>query len=218
MKLVIKVVLLAAIAALGFFIYQSIDEPIKFEKQKKKRYKATIQRLKDIREAQKQYFNKYGHFTADFDSLINFVKTDSIKMVKAIGARPDSIATDQEALKLIAKGKLKMRFSRDTSLISVQDSLFGKSYPVDSLAYVPYTNGEKFILGAKVLEIGSKVNSTTLKVPVFEAKVLNRVLLKGLDEQLRINLDDELFKMDKFPGLKVGSLETNVNHAGNWEK
>jgi hypothetical protein len=216
MKLVIKVVLLAAIAALVYFIYQSIDEPIRFEKHKKKRYKATIQRLKDIREAQKQYFNKYGHFTADFDSLVDFVKTDSIKMVKAIGSRPDSIATDKEALELAKKGLLK--FSRDTSLISVQDSLFGKNYAVDSLPYVPYTNGAKFTLGAKVLEIGSKVNSTTLKVPVFEAKVLNRVLLKGLDEQLRINLDDELFKMDKYPGLKVGSLETNVNHAGNWEK
>ncbi|NJO88822.1 MAG: hypothetical protein HC831_07585 [Chloroflexia bacterium] len=36
MKLAIKVVLLAAIVALGYFIYQSIDEPIKFERNKKK--------------------------------------------------------------------------------------------------------------------------------------------------------------------------------------
>lgn len=216
MKLVIKVVLLAAIAALGFFIWQSIDEPIKFKKSKLKRDKATIQKLMDIREAQKQYLNKYGHFTADFDSLINFVKNDSIKMVKAIGSRPDSIATDEEALKLAKQGLLN--FSRDTSLISVLDSLFGKDYAIDSLPIVPYTNGARFVMGAKILEVGSKVNETTLKVPVFEAKVLNRVLLKGLNEQLRINLDDEQLKMDRYPGLKVGSLETNVNNAGNWEK
>ena len=84
MKLAIKVILLVGIVLLGYFIYQSIDEPIKFERNKKKRYKATIQHLMDIREAQKQYLIKYGHYTADFDSLIDFVKTDSIKMVKAI--------------------------------------------------------------------------------------------------------------------------------------
>jgi hypothetical protein len=210
MKLAIKVVLLAAIVALGYFIYQSIDEPIKFERNKKKRYNATIQRLKDIRTAELAYLAVNGQFTADWDSLINFVKHDSIPMVKAIGSVPDSL-TEAEAIKLGI-------VSRDTSYIGTLDSLYADGYQIDSLPYVPYTNGEKFVLGAKILEVGSKVNSTTLKVPVFEAKVLNRVLLKGLNEQLRINLDDELFKMDKYPGLKVGSLETNVNHAGNWEK
>ncbi|NJO88821.1 MAG: hypothetical protein HC831_07580 [Chloroflexia bacterium] len=131
-------------------------------------------------------------------------------MVKAVGAVPEDM-TEAEALKL---GKIR----RDTSYVGTLDSLFADGYQIDSLPYVPYTHGEKFVLGAKILEVGSKVNSTTLKVPVFEAKVLNRVLLRGLNEQLRINLDDESFKMDKYPGLKVGSLETNVNHAGNWEK
>lgn len=210
MKLAIKIVLLAAIAIFGYFIYQSIDEPIKFERNKKRRYNATIQRLKDIRTAELAFLAVNGRFTGDFDSLIAFVRHDSIPMVKAIGSVPDSL-TEKEALKL---GIIR----RDTSYVKTLDSLFSRSYEIDSLPIVPFTNGEKFVLGAKILEVGSKVSETTLKVPVFEAKVLNRVLLKGLNEQLRINLDDELFKMDKYPGLKVGSLETNVNNAGNWEK
>lgn len=210
MKLVIKIVLMAAIVVLGYLIWQSIDEPIQFNKEKDKRYKATIQRLKDIRTAQLAYLDNKGHFTSDWDSLINYVKTGKITVVKAIGSVPDSLS-EKEALKLGI-------VSRDTIQVNTLDSLYDAGYHIDSLPYVPYTNGEKFILGAKVLEIGSKVTETTLKVPVFEAKVLNRVLLKGINEQERINLDDGLFKMDKYPGLKVGSLETNVNNAGNWEK
>ncbi len=210
MKLVIKTVLLIAIFVLSYFIWQSIDEPIQFKRHKKKRYKATIQRLKDIRTAEVAFFAVHGKYTGDFDTLVNFVKNDSIPIVKAIGSVPDDM-TEKEALK---KGII----SRDTSYIGTLDSLYRDNYPIDSLPYVPYGGGAKFVLGAKVLEIGSKVNETVLKVPVFEAKVLNRVLLKGLNKQLRINLDDEAFKMDKYPGLKVGSLETNVNNAGNWEK
>ncbi len=210
MKLVIKTVLLIAIFVLSYFIWQSINEPIQFDRQKKKRYKATIQRLKDIRTAEIAFNNVHGRYTGDFDSLVNFVKNDSIPVVKAIGSVPDDM-TEAEALK---KGIIR----RDTSYVGTLDSLYCKNYPIDSLPYVPYADGAKFVLGAKVLQISSKVNESVLKVPVFEAKVLNRVLLKGLNKQLRINLDDESFKMDKYPGLKVGSLETNVNNAGNWEK
>ncbi len=210
MKLVIKIVLLIAIFVLSYFIWQSINEPIQFDRHKNRRYKATIQRLKDIRKAEVAFIAVNGHYTGDFDSLVDFVKNASIPVVKAIGSVPDDM-TEKEALK---KGIIR----RDTSYVNTLDSLFGAKYPIDSLPYVPYSDGAKFTLGAKVLEIGSKVNETVLKVPVFEAKVLNRVLLKGLNRQLRINLDDEAFKMDKYPGLKVGSLETNVNNAGNWEK
>ncbi len=211
MKLVIKTVLLIAIFVLSYFIWQSINEPIQFDRQKTKRYRATIQKLKDIRTAEIAFFAVHSKYTGDFDSLVNFVKNDSIPVVKAIGSVPDDM-TEKEALK---KGIIK----RDTSYVNTLDSLFSANYPIDSLPYIPYSNGSaKFQLGAKILEIGSKVNESVLKVPVFEAKVLNRVLLEGLNKQLRINLDDEAFKMDKYPGLKVGSLETNVNNAGNWEK
>lgn len=210
MKLVIKIVLLIAIFILAYFIWQSIDEPIQFKRNRLKREKAAIQRLKDIRTAEVAYLAVHGKYSGDFDSLINFVKHDSIPVVRAIGSVPDSLS-EKEALKLGI-------ISRDTSYIGTLDSLYRDNYPIDSLPYVPYAGGAKFKLGAKILQIGSKVNESILKVPVFEAKVLNRVLLKGLNEQLRINLDDERFKMDKYPGLKVGSLETNVNNAGNWEK
>ena len=209
MKIAIRFILGAVIVVLAFFLWKSIDEPIGFEKQKDKRYKATIQKLKDIRTAQLAYLSVNGKYTGDFDTLILFVKEDSIPMVKAVGSVPDTL-TEKEALKLGI-------ISRDTAYVSTLDSLFLDGYVIDSLPIIPYTNGGKFILAQNILEIGSKVSETTLKVPVFEAKALNRVILEGLNKQLRINLDDEALKMDKYPGLKVGSLTTNINNAGNWE-
>ena len=41
--------------------------------------------------------------------------------------------------------------------------------------------------------------------------------LKGLDDQLRINLNDQRRVQEKYPGLKVGSLTETNNNAGNWE-
>ncbi|OQY04250.1 MAG: hypothetical protein B6I20_03360 [Bacteroidetes bacterium 4572_117] len=209
MKTVINIILFLAIVALAYFLWNSIDEPIQFEKAKNKRYDVTIQKLKDIRTAELAYLAVNGKFTGDFDTLINFVKNDSIPMVKAIGSVPDTL-TENEALKMGI-------ISRDTSFISTLDSLFADGYAIDSLRMVPFTNGAEFVLGAKILSIGSKVGTSTLKVPLFEAKVPNRVLLDGLNRQLRINLDDEAIKMDKYIGLKVGSLEQNINNAGNWE-
>ncbi|MBN1252365.1 MAG: hypothetical protein JXR51_11995 [Bacteroidales bacterium] len=209
MKIAIKLILLTVIVVLAYFLWDSIDKPIRFEKQKDKRYNATIQKLKDIRTAELAYLAVHGKFTGDFDTLINFVKNDSIPLVKAIGSVPDTL-TEKKALKLGI-------ISRDTSYISTLDSLFSVEYQIDSLSVIPFSKGEKFTLSATILQIGSKVSETKLQVPVFEAKALNRIILKGLDNQLRINLDDEALKMDKYPGLKVGSLTTNINNAGNWE-
>ena len=56
-----------------------------------------------------------------------------------------------------------------------------------------------------------------VQVPLFEASMPYKALLTGLDNQLRINLDDDRIKSDRYPGLKVGSVSAPNNNAGNWE-
>ena len=123
-------------------------------------------------------------------------------MVRQIGSLDDSAA--------VAEG----RVSRDTVSVCVRDSLFKRAgFVLDSLCYVPFTNGrEKFDLAAGELQTGSKVI-----VQVFEASVTNKVLLAGLNHQEIVNLDDVARQLDRFPGLKVGSLKEATNNAGNWE-
>ncbi len=208
MRIVIKILLGVAIIILGYLVVESIMEPIRFNKEKKKREDATIQNLKDIRTAQVAYKTKYAKYTGSFDTLINFVKFDSFPVVMAIGRISDSLwdkgVTEKEAIKMGI-------IIRDTSYVSVLDSIFSTTYPIDSLRFIPYCH-EEFFLAATKIETASKV-----KVNVFEAHVLNNVLLHGLNKQLIINYSAEREKITGFKGLKVGSLEEATNNAGNWE-
>jgi hypothetical protein len=54
-------------------------------------------------------------------------------------------------------------------------------------------------------------------VPLFEARMPFRLLLKGMNNQLRINLDAEQRDLNRYEGLQVGSVTAPNNNAGNWE-
>lgn len=210
MRTVIQIVLFLVAVVLTYLIYQSIQRPITFEKAKDARYEATVAKLKDIRKAELAYKDIYGQFTGSWDTLISFVSNDSVRNVRAIGELTDSMI---EA-KITEKKAIEMGLIiRDTVRVGVIDALFGGNYDANSLRYIPVP-GEptEFHLGATIITTGSGI-----KVPVFEAKAHNNVILRGLDEQLIINLNDQRRTNEKYPGLKVGSLEETNNNAGNWE-
>jgi len=210
MRTVIQILLVVGAIVLTYFIYQSIQRPIKFDKAKQVRYDATVERLKDIRKAELAYKDVFGDFTGSWDTLIHFVQYDSVRNVRAIGELTDSmIEAKITEKKAIAMGLI----IRDTIKESVLEALFGKNFDANSLRYVPVP-GEpsEFHLGATVITTGSGI-----KVPVFEAKAHNNVLYRGLDRQLVINLNDQARTNDKYPGLRVGSLVEANNNSGNWE-
>lgn len=209
MRTVIQSILALAVLLLAYLLFESIQEPIRFNREVKKRETATIQRLKDIRTAEESYRSKFGIYTENFDTLIHFVRYDSFPIIKAIGSIPDSLYN----LGVTEKKALEMGIIiRDTSYVRVIDSIFSASYYIDSIRYVPYCDTNQFFLGATELLTASKV-----KVKVFEANVLNKILLHGLNNQLIINYSADREKIVGFAGLKVGSLETSTNNAGNWE-
>ncbi len=209
MRTVIQSILAIAVLLLAYLLFESIQEPIRFNREVFKREKATIQKLKDIRRAEEIYKSKFGVYTGDFDTLITFVKFDSLPIILAIGSIPDSLydlgVTEEKAIKMGI-------IVRDTNYVSVLDSIFPSNYKIDSLRYVPFADTNQFFLGAAELETVSKV-----KVKVFEAHVLNNILLHGLNKQLIINYNADREKIVGFKGLKVGSLEESTNNAGNWE-
>ena len=210
MKTVIQIVLVALVLILSYFLYTSVERPLDFEKAKDERYDATVARLMDIRKAQLEYKNVNGKFTGSWDTLINFVKTGKIPLVRKIGMLTDSMIeagwTEKQALK---EGKI----IRDTVYVSALDTLFGKNYDIDKIKFVPIPDSVAvFQLGATYITTGSGI-----KVPVFEAKAHNNVVLRGLDKQQVINDNEAKRTNGKYPGLKVGSLEETNNNAGNWE-
>ncbi|MDD2636155.1 MAG: hypothetical protein PHW82_11750 [Bacteroidales bacterium] len=199
--IIIKIALLGAIVALAYLIVNGINKPIEFEEQRVSRFNKTVNRLKDIRTAQLAYREVTGFYTPDFDSLINFVKKEDIRVVRAIGFVPDSL-TEAEALKL---GLV----SRDTFYVPIIDSLFKHiRYPIDSMAFSPTGKRTKFLMDTASVMTGSGV-----EVKVFQCYVLNKDILAGLDKQLIINYN--ALKNDSC--LRVGNLVEANNNAGNWE-
>ncbi len=204
MKRVLQIVLAVVVIVLAYVLYQQIMTPLRFQKEVKIREAAVIDRIKDIRSAERAYRQVHSSYADNFDTLISFVLNDSIEYERAIGSEDDSVA--------VAKGLLK----REKFYRRAIDTIFGakKLTPevVEQLRYIPYGSGNEFILDAGALETESKV-----VVQVFEAKAPYTLFLGDLDKQELANLIDERVSIDKYPGIKVGSLEQATNDAGNWE-
>ena len=212
MRKVIQVLFALIIIGLGYLIVESIMEPIRFQNEVTQRERATINRLIDIREAQKAYKDVYKRYTASFDTLLNFLRTDSFTITRAIGTIPEEwleeYGLEEARQRAIREGIIV----RETTKIPVMDSLFGKGFPIDSLQYVPYSEGATF-----QMESSEILTTSNLKVQVVEVSVHYDSLLQGLDEQLVVNYKDEREKITGYQGVKFGSLEEETL-TGNWEE
>ena len=208
MKVTLKILLAAAVILLVYMCYRSIMTPIEFNKEKDVRESAIKTRLIDIRKAQIEYKNVYKTHAGSFTDLVKFLKVDKLPFLIKEGVLTDEQLekgmTEKEAVK---KGLIR----RDTIWVVAKDTLFGANYNVDDLANVPGTS-VKFSMDTATLTSGSGYT-----VKVFEAGVKYDDYLGDLDKQLVTNLKDKADKLEKFPGLRVGSLTEINNNAGNWE-
>ena len=210
MKTALNIVFTLIIIVLAYFLFESIMKPIRFKNERESRESAIKEKLIDIRTAQEAFKSVKGYYTGSFDTLITFLKTDSLPLVFKIGSLTDEmiasgITTEREAVK---KGLI----SRDTSYIPVRDSIFDKGYPIDQLRFVPGMEKTEFEMSA-----GRVMTTSMVLVNVFEAYVLNDVFLSDLDRQLVVNYNDQRTKITGFPGMKVGDVKVPNNNAGNWE-
>lgn len=213
LRFLVQFVFLALVVFLGIKVYNSIMQPIRFNEQKNIRYQATVDVLKQIRSAEVAYRARNGRYTANFDSLIQFIKTDSFAIVTKIGSIPEEFTDSLPLLEAEALALKRGLIQRDTVYVSVLDSLFEPGYDVSKIRYVPLLDEQiEFELAADVINTGSSV-----KVDVFEAKAHNNVVLKGLDPQEVINLNADAKKLERYPGLKVGDILEPNNNAGNWD-
>ena len=224
-KKIVSILLLFVIAGLVYACIKSIMEPINFNKQKAYRETVGIQRMKDVRTLQEAFKSVSGHFTSSADSLVDFYKNGKMEVIMQIGSNDDSLAvatteklkksrrgiTPEQMYELYKKGE-HLVFSI-SSKVDVKDTLFNtrNDFNIDSLKYIPFSQGDTIQMESVIKEVSG------VKVPLFEARMPYKSLLKGLDNQLRINLDADRKAMNRYEGLQVGSVSAPNNNAGNWE-
>jgi len=173
--------------------FNSVDSEIRFTRKRQKVESETIQHLKDIRTAQLAFRETHNRYIADLDSLVNFVKNDSIIEIRAIGDKPDTLTTSEA----ISLGII----TRDTFMVSVMDAKFiniseaalkKRKYPFnpDEMIYAPFS-GKMFLSEAGVIEVSGGIKRLVFFVtdpePIAE------------------------------PALSVGSM-TESHTNGNWKE
>ncbi len=227
MKTTIKILLAISIVVLGYMCISSVMTPIKFDQQKELREKEIIQRLVDIRKAELEFRDQKGGFTTSLDTLVMFLKSAKKKFVMKEGSLSDkqleSGLTEAQAAQIVRRGsKAEIiasgleGFRRDTIYGSVIEALFPNQYTaedIDKIAIIPYSKNEKF----EVKVNNTYFNSSQIQIPLFEASAHYKTYLYDLNHQEMLNAIDMRTKLEKFPGLKVGSIEEPNNFAGNWE-
>ena len=202
-KIILEIVLFLLCVLLVDLIVKSIMKPVNFNKQKAYRESVAIQRLKDIRTLQVAYKSVNGKFTSTVDSLADFYNNGKMGIVMQVGSMDDSLAVAHTE-KIKKASRKKMTGEDFLKLYEAGDK-------VDSLKYIPFSGGQPVLMEALVKTVSG------VPVPLFEAKMPYRALLKGMDNQLRINLDAEKRDQNRYEGLQVGSVTAPNNNAGNWE-
>ncbi len=209
MKKVIQVILTIGILVLVYVMAEQIMTPMRFNKMQASREKAVIERLQNIRIAERAFKQKYSHFTGDFDSLIHFILHDSLQFRKSMGSEDDSIA--------VAKGLVKS----EAFYVMVADTIFSPrkltAQQVNDLRYIPFSKDENGKPMEFLMAAGNFKTESEVVVPVFECKAPYKTFLMDLDRQELINLIDTRKSLNKYPGLKVGAMDQANNEAGNWE-
>ena len=198
----IQLLLWPVIIILAWLVYRSPISLKEFQEETNYRKSAVIQDLKDIRTAQIAFKDKYRVYAGDFNSLLSFVKNDSLAVVKAIGETPDSLTEDQALLAGI--------ISRDTVFVPVYQTIYNQDYldtrdsrfpfDLEKLSMVPFSD-KTFSIESGNIEKGKVV------VQVFEVSTTFGTFLNGLDAKNKgIDLDNT---------LRVGSMsDASIN--GNW--
>jgi len=210
-KKIAQIILAVVIVCLVYVIYQQISTPIKFDKELATRQAAVIERIKDIRTAQRAYKSKYQRFTGDFDTLAAFILADTLEMERKIVDEDDSVGMAQ--LKKAGKKNVE-KFK-----VAVIDTIFSPKVltkaDVEQLRFIPGTdNKAQYIMEAGLIATESKV-----VIPVVECRAPYKMFLDTVEfRQEFINLvDDQVNNFNRYPGVKFGSMEAGNNEAGNWE-
>ena len=213
-QVIVEVVLALICVVLAELIIRSINKPVNFNKQKAYRESIAVQRLKDIRTLQVAYKTVNGKFTSTMTVVLQIGSMDdslAVAHTQAIKRRNRRI-TPEKLLSLYEAGDHNLVFSIE-SKVPVKDTLFNDrpDLVLDSLKYIPFSGGKEVEMEALVKMVSG------VPVPLFEARMPYKLLLRGLDNQLRINLDADQRAKNRFEGLQVGSVTAPNNNAGNWE-
>lgn len=92
------------------------------------------------------------------------------------------------------------------------DQLVQGGLLADSCCKIPFSGGKSFDIS-----VSTQISKTGKTIPLLECSATYDDYLRDMDSNAVAQLTDEANKAGRFPGLKIGDLDTPNNNAGNWE-
>ena len=234
MKKLINVVWGICALAMLFICYRSIADQQDFDNEVKQREVDVKARLIQIRNAENAFKEQHPDegFCGDWDSLIAWVKEAKLPTIIKQGVltedQMEKGLTESKAAAIVARGNAAeiaanglQEFRRDTTWVSLIDSLYGSDFNPDELCYIPHSDakdGEKKKF--ELIAVWIKTKSDAV-IPVMECGATFDTYLVGDSKQWAreaANQTEIADGMGNYPGLKIGEAGLNWNNnAGNWE-
>ena len=123
-KIIIRTLLAIGVVFMAFICVKSVVTPIQFEEARVVREAKVINNLVSLRTAQAQFRLDKGYFTADLDSLVDYLKVTPKKEVFKLGSLSEKQLedglTETKAAKILERARIKaqrkMKFQGTDSL------------------------------------------------------------------------------------------------------
>ncbi len=222
----LNIVLTAGALVLAYYLITGIQAPIEFDKEKQYRYSFVIENLKDIRKAELAYKDEHGVFTGDFDELINFVKYDSMKVVRKLGTLPDTLTesmardmgiTIAELPYTITKRKAKKVLNK-----KIKQNIEVTENTTNLALDLGFLIRDTIKISVMDTVFGSDYPIDSLRYVPFSTKGAEFTLAAGVIEtaskvKVQVFEAKDTDPFDPNHVLQVGSLTEATNNAGNWE-
>ena len=211
MKKIAQILLAVVIVAFVYVIYKQISTPIRFENDLKSKSAQVIERIKDIRTAERAYKSKYQKFTADWDTLANFILNETLEMERKLVDEDDSVG--------LAMLKKQGKKNVEKFTVAVIDTIVSpkklSKEDIMNMRYIPTTNNQAQF----ILEAGQITTESKIVIPVVECRAPYIMFLDTVTYRQEIinKIDDDVNNFNRYPGIKFGSMDAGNNEAGNWE-
>ena len=192
-RVIFNALLFVLILVLGYILFTTIQEPIKFQAVKQERETAIVSKLIDIRKAQEAYRGVTGKFAGSFKELADTLTHGQFTIVQVNGD-PDEYVEDNVV-------------TYDTTFSPAIDSVMKMGLDLATLGEVPFVDGLEFEIKADTASYQMTV------VDVVEVGVAYKDFMGDFADPKFKKYDE---RYDPKKKIKFGSLSKPIL-TGSWE-
>jgi biotin carboxyl carrier protein len=167
---IFTIILFVVSLGLGYYLYSNINETIEFRESITSTESQIINKLAVIREAEKVFLEQHGRYTANWDSLINFIENGKV---------PITVRT--ETITSLSYGEEKVDVKIDTiGELPAKDKIFKKSFSIsaaDNGTFMGFAvkQGDTVVKGTKSYRLKKTNNDKVDEFTFLEAGTVETV-------------------------------------------